>query len=198
MLDSDAALLDYRNEMGQSAILLAKYHRRQDAVDFLLARGPALTLHEACAVGAIDTVRQALRERGRMIDEHSIDGFTPLALACFFAQPEIARLLIDQGANVNLAANNAMKVAPVHAAVAARQSAILKMLVEAGADVNARQQAGFTPLHAAAQNGDEAATRMLLAAGADRQARADNQQSPLDMALLGGHGPVAELLGETG
>ena len=43
---------------------------------------------------------------------------------------------------------------PLHSAVANRNVAIARMLVEHGADVNAAQQDDFTPLMEAAQNGD--------------------------------------------
>lgn len=194
MLAAEPSLLGAKNQLGQSAILLAKYHRKQDAVEFLLARNPELTLHEACAVGALETVRQIVHDRGRLIDAHSADGFTPLALACFFGNAAVAAHLVNQGANINLAATNQMRVAPIHAAAAARQIEIVKMLVENGADVNAKQQQGFVPLHAAAQNGDAEMTKLLLDHGADAKARSDNGQTALDLAMLQGHAKAVELL----
>jgi ankyrin repeat protein len=195
LLADNPAVLNARNEMGQSAILLARYHRQPAAVDFLLTKNPELTLHEACAVGAADRVRLLVAQRGsRILDEHSPDGFTPLALACFFGHQELAGYLVDQGANVRLAATNPMKVAPLHASVAGRHFWIVQMLVANGADVNQRQQHGFTPLHGAAQNGDEQTARLLLENGADRTLRADSQQTALDLALLQGHGAVVALL----
>lgn len=194
ILSADPALLGVKNQMGQSALLLAKYHRQQAAVEFLLSRNPELTLHEACAAGVLETVKQIVRERGRLIATHSPDGFTPLALACFFGHPEIAEYLVNQGANIDLAATNQMKVAPIHAACAARQLEIVKMLAANGANVNARQQQGFVPLHAAAQNGDHAMARLLLDHGADPKARSDNGQNALDLAMLQGHASVVELL----
>lgn len=194
MLSGDPSLLASRNQMGQSAILLAKYHRQQAAVEFLLSRKPELTLHEACATGALETVKQMVRDRGRLIDTHSGDGFTPLALACFFGHAAVAEHLVNQGANINLAATNQMKVAPIHAACAARQFDIVKMLVANGADVNARQQQGFVPLHAAAQNGDAVMAKLLLDHGADAKVRSDNGQNALDLAMLQGHAAVVELL----
>lgn len=194
LLATDATLLNQSNANGQSAVMLAKYHRQGQAVEYLLSESPELTLHEAAAVGAMEVVRHVIRERGRLIDTHAKDGFTALALAAFFGNTEIAEFLINQGANLNLAADNPMRVAPLHAAVAGRHRAIVKLLVEAGADVNLRQQQGWTPLHAAAQNGDAETVTLLLSHGADRKARADNGQSALDLALTGGHGSVAGLL----
>jgi len=194
LLAANPALLNERNELGQSAILLARYHRKAAAVDFLLSQNPDLNLHEAAAVGALDRVRTIVRERGRLIDSHSKDGFTPLALASFFGHAAVAQYLIDQGANVSLAANNPMKVAPLHAAVSGRHFEIARMLVDNDADVNARQQQGWTPLHGAAQGGDQELVKLLLAKGADREARADTGQTALDLAMTHGHGAVAALL----
>jgi ankyrin repeat protein len=195
LLDADGSLLNARNSLGQSALILAKYHRQQVAADWLLARNPDLTLFEACAAGVADAVRKLVASQGsRIIDAHAPDGFTPLALACFFGHPEIAGFLVNQGANVNLAATNPMRVAPLHAAVAARQPAIVRMLVSAGADVNRPQQHGWRPLHAAAQNGDEESVKVLLEHGADRQARAENNQTAMDLAMLKGHAGVVALL----
>jgi ankyrin repeat protein len=50
--------------------------------------------------------------------------------------------------------------------VAARNAEIVRLLIAAGADVNARQQDDFTPLMAARQNGDAEIEQMLLDAGA--------------------------------
>ena len=48
---------------------------------------------------------------------------------------------------------------------------MIPLLVEAGADVNARNDRGFSPLHAAARlNENEAVVRALLAAGAELDA----------------------------
>jgi ankyrin repeat protein len=194
LLAAHPETLDHRNHMGQSAILLAQYHRKPDAVKFLLSRNPNLTLHEACATGVQDRVERLLQEVPRMIDAHSPDGFTPLSLACFFGHVEVAKWLINRGANLDLAAKNQMKVAPIHAAAAGKNLEIVRALVEGGADVNARQHGGFTALHAAAQEGNEAMASLLLEKGADREARADNNQSAMDFALLKGHAGVVAIL----
>lgn len=195
LLAADPAVLNTRNQMGQGAVMLARYHRQAAAVDWLLARHPELTLHEECAAGRLDRVKEMIGARGsKHIDAHAADGFTPLALACFFGHQEIAAYLVDQGANVNLAATNAMQVAALHAAVAARSVWIARMLAKAGANVNQPQQQGWRPLHAAAQNGDAEMVKLLLEHGADRTLRADNNQTALDLALLKGHAQVAALL----
>jgi ankyrin repeat protein len=54
------------------------------------------------------------------------------------------------------------------ARVKARRAAVLELLLDAGADVAARDASnGFTPLHVAARHGNACAVRALLARGAD-------------------------------
>ncbi len=52
----------------------------------------------------------------------------------------------------------------------------MKLLLENGADPNARQSGGWSALHSAAQMGSLEMAQLLLAHGADVQARADNNQ----------------------
>jgi uncharacterized protein len=195
LFEADPTLLNARNHQGQSAILLAGYHRQQAVIAWLLSHGPALTLHEACAAGVLQTVKEMIGAQGsKVIDAHASDGFTPLALACFFGHAEVGAFLVDQGANVNLAAANPMRVAPLHAAVSARQPSIVSMLLSAGANPNQPQQQGWRPLHGAAQNGDEACVKLLLEKGAERDVRADNNQTPADLAMLKGNAAIVALL----
>ena len=194
LLEQDRSLIQYRNELGQSAVLLAKYHRQLAAVEFLLQRGAELTVYEAAAVGGLQRVRELVDEDSSLLHEYSPDGFTPLALASFFGNVAVVEYLIDRGSDTNLASRNPMGVYPLHAAAAGRHIDIVRRLVKAGADVNARQQQGFTALHSAANNGDEEMVRFLLAHEADRDARSDAGQTPLDVAMTQGHEAVANLL----
>ncbi len=89
---------------------------------------------------------------------------------------------------------NAAQNMPLHAAAAGRNKEAVRALLEHGAEVNARQEGGWTALHAASQNGDVEMARLLIAGGADVQTRAANQQNALDLALGKGHQAVVDLL----
>src|SRR5207244_1694663 len=90
------------------------------------------------------------------VNAYSKDGFPLLGLAIFFRHPELARALVERGADVNARAKNPAGVMPVHSAAVVRDLETMRLLLERGADVNARQQLGYTPLHGAAGNGDAA------------------------------------------
>lgn len=151
---------------GLTAVLYSQYRRRQDIVEALLATGMKLSIGEAAAVGDLARVRKIAAAWPAAIHEYTSDGFTPLQLACFFGHAEVAAYLLEQGAGVHDVARNAMQIQPLHAAVAGQYVEIVRMLIAHGADVNARQQSGFTPLMAARQNNDRESEALLVEAGA--------------------------------
>ena len=57
--------------------------------------------------------------------------------------------------------------------------AIVSLLLEKGADVNAKNNDGWTPLHWASENGHEAIVSLLLEKGADVNAKDNDGETPL-------------------
>jgi hypothetical protein len=193
LLDGDRALL--RASAGPvSAILLAVYHGRRDIAQLFLDRGAELTFGEAVAFGDTQRVHALLAGEPSLLHDYTPDGFPPAGLAIFFRHPELARDLIERGADVNAVSRNAQRVAPVHAAASVADTASMRLLIERGADPNARQHLGYAPLHASAANGDRATTELLLAHGADPHAKTDDGRTPADMAAERGHGDLADWL----
>ncbi len=125
------------------------------------------------------------------VDERSSDGFSALHLAAFFGRAEVARRLLDRGADPNLWATGGIRVQPLHSAVAGGHESIAAMLVEAGADVNAVQDGGSTPLMGAARNGLVTTVALLLARGADPTAYDQDILTAADHADRAGHPDVA-------
>jgi ankyrin repeat protein len=195
LIAEDAALAGARDAEGLSTVTQARYRGQDDIVDTLLAAGPELDVFEAAAVGRLERVRELLEDDPALVTALSPDGFTPLHLAAFFGHPEIARLLVERGADTNVVARNRMRVRPLHSAAAAQQLEIAELLVAYGADVNAPQERGFTALHAAAQSGDIGLARLLLGRGADREQATEDGRRAADFAAAAGHGEIRALLG---
>jgi ankyrin repeat protein len=190
--------LDASNESGQSPFLLAKYYGQPEIAEYLLSLSPKLDLFSSCIAGRVSAVTDQIDRDTSLLEAHSSDGWTPLHLAAFFGCPELAKTLLDRGANVNARSTNAMKNTPLHAAAAGAKIELVRLLLERGADANACQEGGWTALHSAAQSGNRQIVEMLLAHGAHINARAQNNQAPLDLALTHGHHEVARLLEELG
>ncbi|HZU28132.1 MAG TPA: ankyrin repeat domain-containing protein [Bryobacteraceae bacterium] len=197
-VEEDPSKASARDDNGVSAYMIARYNRQNAIADWLLGRGIETDIFEATVAGDRARVEQLLDSDRSLVRALTRDGWTPLHLAAFFGQKEVAEALIAHGADVNARSVNAMRNMPLHAAAAGRSNEVVGVLLAHGADVNARQQGGWTALHAAAQSGDAAMATALLDAGAEVNARADNSQNPMDLAMTGGHQNVAEILEKRG
>jgi uncharacterized protein len=164
-----------------SELLDALYQGDRDAVDAKLAEGPELTIFEAAAVGRADRVHELLMLEAGFVDLWSPDGFTALHLAAFFGHAEIATELLRRGADVNAVARNQLAVQPINSAAAANHTEVVLVLLDHGADPNAREAAGFAPIHAAAHNGNDELYELLIARGADQDAATDDGRTAADL-----------------
>jgi ankyrin repeat protein len=118
----------------------------------------------ACAAGDIEALRRLLSGNESLARERTPEGSTGLHLAA--AHPEVLRLLISHGANPN-ARDESDNATPLHIAAAHGQLESVRLLLDAGADVD-----GTGDLHKgdvigwAARPGNEAVINLLLERGA--------------------------------
>ncbi len=181
---------------GASALLFACYRSVPEMVALLRPACEPLDIFEASALGDIERVRALLDRDAKQANAVAEDGFGPLGLASSFGHGKTVELLLSRGADPARASQNAMKAMPLHAAVAARSVAIARLLIAAGAPVDARQGdgPGLTPLMAAALDGQDELAELLLRHGANPDLRDDNGMSAADHARNSGHDTLADRL----
>lgn len=194
LLDADPALVNARRPDGSSFVLYAVYCGHARFVNVFRERGRAIDLFEATAAGDAPAVRAFLTSDPAAARAVSPDGFPVLGLAVFFGHTALADLLLASGADPNAASANAMKVTPLHAATSRGDAAMVKKLLDKGADPDARQQSGWTSLHNAAAQGSVEIVRLLRSNGADLSARTEDGKTAADLAAEQGHAALAESL----
>jgi uncharacterized protein len=196
LLAQDPTLVTARDTDGVSAIMLSRYRFARSVTDALLAVDPELDVFEATALGFIDRLRERLEDDPSLVAAFSSDGFTALHYGGFFGKAEATHVLIEAGAAVDVYTRNAFANQPLHAAAAGRHHEVCRILLSAGADVNATQHGGYTPLHEAAQHGDIELVELFLSAGADPSIRQDDGETPAETAAAAGHVDIAARIRE--
>ncbi len=171
-------------------------------------------LMNAAEAGQADAVRFLL-ERGARVDARDAGGWTAWMFADRAGQTEVAQILVRAGADpTGGARSRALSAAvasgdlpavqaslkagadpdvgddegkrPLEVAIRAKRRDLVEMLIAAGADLNANQNAsGYTPLRLAITTDQIEIVQQLLAAGADPNARssiAGTLETPMLMA----------------
>ncbi|MGE3309921.1 MAG: ankyrin repeat domain-containing protein [Limisphaerales bacterium] len=189
-----SGVLEARNDLGETPLMIAVQLGAPEAVRELLDRGA--DVNATNRAGATALIRGAARpEMVRLLLERGADparatglGHTPLMLAARSPGAlECVRLLLARGVDVN--AKSRHGATALMGAVAALNPEAVRLLVEAGADVNAVPMPGElgvdpiwggirTPLMWAAFRGDLALAKYLLDHGAQV-----NQVIPFGTAL---------------
>jgi ankyrin repeat protein len=199
ILDRNPLILRMRTPNG-TLVLTAAYHGATKALGLLLERTPedALGLHEAAAIGNARRLKTILGQSRARVNAANPEGFTPLGLAAFFGHLDAAKVLLEQGADVNLRESSRFANTALDAAVAGDHPDLVKALLAARGDPNVRSEANYTSLHKAAAHGNLAIVQMLLDAGADPKATRDGGSTPLEDARKEGHEAVVKLLQSRG
>jgi hypothetical protein len=119
-------------------------------------------------------------------------GDTVLHVAAAGYRVEIARMLLTAGADL-VSARNRRWAQPLHYAAdgylespswnAGRQVAMIRLLLKAGAAIDAQDKNGATPLHRAVRTRCAAAVKCLLEAGADPAIRNKPGSTPFHLAV---------------
>jgi ankyrin repeat protein len=158
----------------------------------------ATRLMEALRRGDAAAFQKALGEDSKAVNGKGPGGSTPLMYAVFYGDTATVRLLLEKGANPNVA-NDAGATALMWAAGDLEKT---RLLVDHGADVNARSDGGRTPLMiTAGRFGSGAAVKFLLEHGANPSATASGLVAPLSVlseAASTGDDAVVEMLIEHG
>jgi ankyrin repeat protein len=123
------------------------------------------------------------------------DGRTPLMLAVLAGDPVAAASLVDAGADVD-AADHEQKWTALHFAARDHHAALVRLLLDAGAEVDPVDVFGDTPLWRAVMTAgsDLSTLSVLLGHGADPRRKNRHGLSPLDLARESGQEDVVALL----
>lgn len=195
LLDSHSHGVDGLDASGASALLVAAREGHFAVVELLVAQGANVSLknqNQSSALqfaslhgyAAVATFLLMQSEVVQRIDDMNASGYSALHCAAREGHVEIARLLLDHGANIEVTSDGWH---PLHTACVKDHVEIARLLLSRGANVNAAMGDGVTPLHHAVLHGSVKLAELLLDVGAGVETCAgDSRMSPLHLAALRG------------
>jgi ankyrin repeat protein len=145
--------------------------------------------------GDLKTV-EILLDAGANLHQKDKYGNTAFLLAAQGGKSDVIKKFLSLGFDANATDDYSGRTALI---AAARSPEALKVLIEAGAKVNARQKVlSHTALYVASQNGWAESVKVLIEAGADVNIPDSDGTTPLNRAIIGKHIQVIELLTNAG
>jgi ankyrin repeat protein len=204
--------IESRNASGMTPLMAAAANGRVACVQSLLEKGADIyatarfgytPLSYAVSSQRADVVNMLL-DRGLDIDARNSDGNeawqgqTLLHHAAFDRNGEsMVRLLLERGAKIDL--QTAAGYRPLHMAVTGRSLATIRLLLDAGADIDAGGSHNASALIMAARTLYSAEiVQLLLERGASVNAADEGGGRALNVAMMHGNTPVVEKLLDAG
>ena len=204
-LETDPSLLQDRNMFGAGIAHAAVYSGQPDLLEMLARFGWKPDIVVAAELGDVQGVRGVL-DVDPDLASRFVGSTTALHSAVYWGQGDLTQLLLAAGAGAVInepTRDDFLQITPLGSAVATTPGipqpsdnqdvvlALVRLLLENGADVNARRKDGMTALHGAAWRGHAAVVQELLDAGADltipAAAGPHAGQTAADTALSQGH-----------
>ena len=154
-----------------------------------------LTTHFA-RIGDIAAVKRMLDGGVDVNGRDSLDQ-TPLIAAVSQNSLVAVQEVLKRGAKLDIVDKAGWS--PLHfATFFSDQTDVMKLLLDAGANVNAQNDRGITALYFAAATGHEAQVKLLLERGADRTIASKAGWTPLRITKVKGIEPIVKLLDPDG
>lgn len=103
---------------------------------------PEVDIHTAVVTDNAEALKKHIAAGTNINERDPFGGSSPLISACVFGKPEMAKILIDAGADINFQNNDGST--PLHTAAFFCRPEIVKMLLDKGADKTIKNKYGAT------------------------------------------------------
>lgn len=122
--------------------------KRQSSISQTSSKPPSIDIHTATLLGDLDAIHQHIMAGSDLDERDPTVGSSPLITAAVFGKTEVAKALIEAGADVNIKNNEGSTA--LHTAAFLCRTEIVQMLLDNGADKNLKNNYGSTALESVA------------------------------------------------
>jgi ankyrin repeat protein len=141
--------------------------------------------------GTVAQAKALLKSDPKIFDATSAEGFSPLILACYRGNNEVAKFMIESGCNLNGISNMGT---PLMAAIVKGNNEIAQLLIEKKANLNLADSNGITALIYSAQFQNKIILALLIQNKADKLHKDKEGKTAFEYAAFGGNEEIINIL----
>jgi ankyrin repeat protein len=157
----------------------------------LSAQEKEKSIFDIARSGTVAEVKELMEQNPEIINQTNESGFSPLILACYRGNTEVAQYLIDHVKDVNYKSREGTALAGL--AVKYNRD-LVERLLKKNADPNITDETGYTPLFWAVKFGNKELVELLLKYKADKTKKDSMGMTPFEYALKTDHKEIINLL----
>ena len=151
----------------------------------------AKSIFDIARSGTVPEVQELMKQNPDIINQINENGFSPLILACYRGNTDVADFLIDNVKDVNYKSREGTALAGL--AIKYNKD-LVEHLLKKKADPNIADTTGYTPLFWAVKSGNKELIEQLLKYKADKKKKDSMGMTPFEYALQTNNKEIINLL----
>lgn len=149
------------------------------------------SIYDIARTGTVAEVKELMKKTPNIINQNNENGFSPLILACYRGNIEVAKFLIDNAKNINYKSQEGTALAGLSVKY---NKELVEYLLKKKADPNIADSTGSTPLFWAVKFGNKELISLLLKYKADKSIKDKQGMTPFEYALQTNNQEIINLL----
>lgn len=158
---------------------------------FVTAQDKTKSIFDLARSGTVAEVKDMMKQNPDIINQTNESGFSPLILACYRGNVEVAKFLIDNVKDVNYKSQEGTALSGLSVKY---NKDLVTYLLNKKADPNIADATGSTPLFWAVKFGNKELIELLLRYKADKALKDAQGMTPFEYALQTNNKEIINLL----
>ncbi|NPA09745.1 MAG: ankyrin repeat domain-containing protein [Chlorobi bacterium] len=158
---------------------------------FVTAQDKTKSIFDLARSGTVAEVKDMMKQNPDIINQTNESGFSPLILACYRGNVEVAKFLIDNVKDVNYKSQEGTALSGLSVKY---NKDLVTYLLNKKADPNIADATGSTPLFWAVKFGNKELIELLLRYKADKTLKDSQGMTPFEYALQTNNKEIINLL----
>lgn len=150
------------------------------SLSFVSAQEKAKSVYDVARSGTVQELKDLMKNNPDIINQTNENGFSPLILACYKGNTEVADFLIDHVKNLDYKSQEGTALAGLSIRY---NKKLVEHLLKKNANPNIADATGTTPLFWAVKSGNTELVELLLQYKADKSMKDSMGMTPFEYAL---------------